>query len=108
MVADGAHSDHPGDDHWSEGQPGEGAVDALMGAEPEEADKEEADASEHPGPGDDLAEDAIDKIMSLLATASDIKKWIDLQPWVARHRSIHDWARPWRPVEESLIDKEFD
>ena len=79
-----------------------------MGAEPEEADKEEADAAEHPDPGDELSKAAIDKIIALLAAASDIEDWIDLQPWITSHRSIHDWTRPWGPIIETFIDEEFD
>ena len=78
VVTDGAHSDHPRDENWSKGQPGEGAVDALVGAEPEEADKEEADATEHPCPGNDVSEDAIDEVVALLTSTSDIEKWINL------------------------------
>ena len=50
MVTDSAHSDQPGDHNRQEAQPGELAIDPLMGAEPEEADKEEADSTEHPHP----------------------------------------------------------
>ena len=50
VVADSAHTHQPGDNHGQEAQPGELAIDPLMGTEPEEADKEEADSSEHPGP----------------------------------------------------------
>ena len=107
MVADRAHSDQPGDHNWQEAQPSELAIDPLMGAEPEEADKEEADAAEHPDPRDDLAESAVDDVVALLTSTSNIKKWIDLQPRVARHRSIDDWTRPWGPEEETLIDEEF-
>ena len=92
VVTDCAHSDQPRDHHGCEGQPGKLAIDALEGAEPEEADEEEADASEHPCPRNNLAEGTIDKVMALLATARDIEKRIHLEPWIARHRSIHDWA----------------
>lgn len=92
VVTDCAHSDQPRDHHRCEGQPGKLAINALEGAEPEEANEEEADTSEHPSPRNDLAEGTIDKVMALLATASDIEKWIHLEPRIARHRSIHDWA----------------
>ena len=92
VVTDCAHSDQPRDHHRCEGQPGKLAINALEGAEPEEANEEEADTSEHPSPRNDLAEGTIDKVMALLATASDIEKWIHLEPRIARHRSIHYWA----------------
>ena len=50
VVADSAHSDEPRDHNRREGEPGELAVDAFKGTEPEEADKEEADTAEHPDP----------------------------------------------------------
>lgn len=90
MVADSAHSDQPGDHNGEEGEPSQLAIDALMGAQPEETDKEEADTSEHPEPGDRLSDGSIDQVMSLLAAASDVEDRINLQPWIARHRSIDD------------------
>lgn len=50
VVADRSHADQPGDHYGQEGQPGELAINPLVGAEPEEADKEEADSAEHPEP----------------------------------------------------------
>ena len=50
VVADRSHADQPGDHNRQEGEPGELAIDAPMRAEPEEADKEEADSTEHPDP----------------------------------------------------------
>ena len=92
VVTNRAHSHEPGDHDRGEGQPGDLAIDALIGAEPEESDEEEADAAEHPEPRDEFTESTVDKVVALLASTSDIEKWIDLEPWLARHRSIHDWA----------------
>ncbi len=41
VVADSSHTDQHGDDNRQGCEPGELAVDASKGAEPEEADKEE-------------------------------------------------------------------
>ncbi len=78
VVADSAHSHQPGDYNWQEAQPGELAIDPLMRAEPEEADKEEADSTEHPHPGDELSNPAIDEVIALLTATSDIKNGINL------------------------------
>jgi len=92
MVTDCAHTHKPRDYDRQEAQPGKLAIDALMGAEPEEANEEEADTSEHPEPRDELSNAAINQVIALLATSSDIENWINLEPWISRHRSIHDWT----------------
>ena len=48
VISDSSHRDKPRDDHRDEGGVGQVGVDALHRAEPEEADKEERDATDNP------------------------------------------------------------